>query len=171
MQKEKHYFEGNVGYDNGLGLFIGEFPIVEAAETFESIIVDNSPVKFVDENGEVIAVFTPYSETNPAPDSLTKSVLMDVNVNLNAYTQGYLSNKYNFNVGDQIGLNIRISPNAQSSVGLYDRNTNSFSYPVDSGSATGWNGTLTVGKAGLYSLAFINESAVTANYSGTYTLP
>lgn len=59
MQKEKHYFEGNVGYDNGLGLFIGEFPIAEAAETCESIIVDNSPVKFVDKNGEVIAVLLP----------------------------------------------------------------------------------------------------------------
>lgn len=170
-KKKNNILKGMLAMIMALGLFIGEFPIVEAAETSESIIVDNSPVEFVDENGEVIAVFTPYSETNPAPDYSTRSTKINVNVSYEPYTRGHLSNKYTFYDGDQIGLNIKITPNAQSSIALYNHNTNTYGHPAGGDSATGWYGTLTVSGTGSYSMAFFNESAVKATYSGYYTLP
>lgn len=122
-------------------------------------------------NGEVMAVFTPYSETNPAPDELVKSTRVNVGFSLEGYHQGYLSNQYNLNDGDEISMNITISPQVSSNVGLYNHNTQTYGWPAGGLSSSGWYGVLTVSGNGKYSMAFKNNSNTTANYSGSYTLP
>lgn len=49
------------------GMFFGNYQMVNAGGKTDEIAETSEAVEFVDENGEVIAVFTPYSENNPAP--------------------------------------------------------------------------------------------------------
>ena len=170
-RKKKNVLKGMLATVMAMGVFIGGFPIVKAAETTESITLTEDVIEFVDENGEVMAVFTPYSETNLAPDGLTKSTTVSVNCSLDGYHQGYLSNKYDLNDGDKINMDITISPQVSSNIGLYDHNAQQYGWPAGGLSSNGWYGVLTVSGSGKYSMAFKNNSGTATNYSGSYTLP
>jgi len=124
---------------------------------------------YASENGEVMAIFTPYSESNPAPSKLARDTKVNVNCSVPGRQQGYLSNIYYFSGGQKLQLNITINPQVSSNVGLYNRDTNSFGFPEGGLSSSGWYGTLEVSNSGRYSLAFRNNSGTTANYTGSYT--
>lgn len=170
-QKKKNVLKGVLAAVMVMGVFIGKLPNVQAAETTELITLTEDVIEFIDESGEVMAVFTPYSETNPAPDGLLKSTSVSVNFSLGGNRQGYLSNKYDLNGGDKISTSISISPQVSSNIGLYNHDTGEYGWPTGGLSAYGWFGDLTVSSNGKYSMAFRNNSSTTANYSGSYTLP
>lgn len=171
MRTKKNLKKGMLAAVMAVGLFVAEFPVVKAAEKTELINVVQNEIKFVDEHGEVMAVFTPYSETNPAPDGLTKSTLISVGFSLPGNNQGYLSNKYDLKDRDKISLNISISPQVSSNVGLYNHDKHEYGWPEGGLTSYGWYGDLTVYGSGTYSMAFRNNSGTTAEYSGSYTVP
>lgn len=167
-ENKKKLLSGVLAVMMVMGLLVGEIPTVNAAEKTEAITAAEDTIEFLDENGKVMAIFTPYSETNPAPASLDATA--NVNVSLAGNLSGYLSNQYTLSNGTNITLNISISPQVSSNVGLYDRNTKTYGWPAGGLSSSGWYGTLTVAYDGTFSLAFKNNSSTTANYTGTYSL-
>lgn len=153
-----------------MGILLGNSQIVKAEIRADEKLVIEDAIDFIDDEGNVIATFTPYSEDDPAPAEFGKAVSHNVDVELGAGRSGYLENIYSLKHGDRIDFNITISPQASSQIGLYNRNTGLFGFPTGSLSSTGWNGYLTVNGDGRYSLAFDNLSNVRARYKGTYTL-
>lgn len=152
-----------------IGVLLGNFQIVNASGKEEEIAETEEAIEITDENGEVMAIFIPYSENNPAPSEFTRATEVSVNTSLEGYKRGFLSNIYSFNDGQRIQLNITISPQVSSNIGLYNRNTDSFGFPAGGLSSSGWYGTLEVVGSGRYSLAFQNNSGTTTTYKGSYS--
>lgn len=141
---------------------------VYARQPFEEFAHVEKNIEFLDENGEVMAVFTPYSSNDIRKKGLLRTGV-NVNCSLSGGTSGYLSNIYTLNDGRNISLNITINPQASSNIGLYNHNTGSYGWPAGGLSSSGWYGTLTVSGNGRYSLAFKNNSSITTNYTGSYS--
>ncbi len=153
-----------------MSILLGNGQMVKAESNLGEKLVVEEPIEFVDNEGNVMAIFIPYSEDNPAPTGFEKATSHYVDVELSGGNYGYLDNIYSLKHGDKIDFNITISPQASSYIGLYNRNTGLCGFPSESLSSTGWNGNLVVNGDGKYSLAFDNVSNIKARYTGTYTL-
>lgn len=129
---------------------------------------ETDSIEIVDENGNVMAIYTPYSETNPAPTIMPRyAANIDWNIGKGSHRG---SSQFNMNTNTKINVAIKISPNASSNIGLYDCESGVYGYPATSESTTGWNGTITPSRSGLYSIAIRNNTNGTVNYKGTFSL-
>ncbi len=134
----------------------------------ETVVKDEGTVEFLDENGNVMAIYTPYSETNPAPSIQPRySGSVDWTVGWGWYSG---SSRFELNSNNKIDLNISISPSASSNIGLYDVNNHTYGWPSDGGSSTGWYGTIQPGYTGNFSIAIANNTEKTVHYDGTFTV-
>ena len=136
----------------------------------EEITYVQNVVEFIDGEGNVIATFTPYSETDPAPSELQRTTTYIVDVQLGGNMSGALGNVYTLSDGHRIDLNITIDPQVSCNIGLFNNDSNVFGFPAGGLSSSGWYGYITVHGDGRYSLAFKNNSSTTTTFKGTYTL-
>lgn len=141
----------------------------QTAKAEEKMYVEGA-VDFVDEEGNVMATFIPYSEDDPAPSDLGRATSYPVDVKVGGYRSGYLSNIYELKHGHRIDTSISISPQVSSNIGLYNRDTKVYGFPEGGLSSSGWYGYIVVNGDGKYSLAFRNNSDTEATYKGTYSL-
>lgn len=153
-----------------MSILLGNSQVVKAENKIEEISYMEGTVDFVDEDGNVIATYIPYSEENQEPSKLGRSSTYPVDVSLGGYSVGYLSNIYSLNRGNRIALNIVIDPQVTCTIGLYNRNTEQYVFPAGGVSSAGWTGYLIVNSDGRYSLAFENQSNISTTFKGTYSL-
>lgn len=168
MKKGINLFRVFVALLAVLSVFMVSSDKVFASGKAETFAHTEKNIAIVDENGEVMAIFTPCSPSEARKNRLLRTGV-NVNCSLGGYTSGYLANIYTLNDGHNISLNITINPQASSNIGLYNHDTGSYGWPAGGLSSSGWYGTLTVSGKGRYSLAFKNNSSTSTNYSGSYS--
>lgn len=148
------------------GVFCGS---CQTARAEEKMHVEGA-VDFVDEEGNVMATFIPYSEEDPAPGDLGRATTHSVNVKVGGHLIAYASNIYELEDGHRIDTNISIDPQVSSNIGLYNRDTKQFGWPAGGLSSLGWYGYIVVNGDGKYSLAYRNNSDIETTYKGSYSL-
>lgn len=121
-----------------------------------------------DEEGNVIAYFELFSESNPERPTPRYSSSISWTISSNTYSYG--DNVYALAEGAIITVKISQSQTGASYLGLYDKNNSKFTYNKSSYTTNGWDGTMTVIKSGLYSFGIKNASSSTITYSGSYSL-
>ncbi len=134
--------------------------------------IKNETIALTDENGDICAYYTPYSDTNPEP-TIKPRYTSNINWTINAgrYTVG--DNQYTLSSGISIQINVSQSKTGKSYIILYNRSTNTYKYLTNTETTNGWNGTINLGNnfnGGLYSIGIANLSSNTITYSGSYSL-
>ena len=134
----------------------------------ETISKEDGVVRFLDEDGNVMAIYTPYSETNPAPSIQPRySGNIDWTVPWGWYVG---SSQFELNTNSRIDLNISISPSASSNIGLYDTKNDRYGWPEGGESTTGWHGTMAPNYEGNFKIAIANNTDKVVTYKGTFTV-
>lgn len=122
-----------------------------------------------DSNGTIIAYYEPYSDINPAPVE-TRKIAFSINWPTSKNSDIWSNRNISLLKGDKIDLNISQSPSGPGYSGYIGlRNNDNGSLEYTAVSTTGWNGTITAGYNGHFSLAIRNASVYPITYSGTYS--
>lgn len=129
--------------------------------------------ELIDDNGNIIGYFEPYSDINPAPSSQIiprYASLVDVTVAAGDTVVG--SNQYTLQAGDEMQLDISQNTEGKSYLRFKNRDTNSYIRFLNTQTTNGWHGTLhlTGIETATYSFGIENASSKEITYSGTYSL-
>lgn len=122
-----------------------------------------------DSNGTILGYYEPYSETNPSPAAST-NIAYSINWSAPKNTDTWSDRNVSMLKGDKMSFNISQNPSGpgySGYIGLRNNDNGTFGYTKVS--TNGWNGTITAGFNGHFSLAIRNASVYTITYSGTYS--
>lgn len=157
-----------------MGIFSASYQKAYARESnvMEAISFENDSnseiVNLYDNDGNIMAVYIPYSTSNPAPDVIPRySANIDWNVGNGCYRG---ESCFAMNTNTKVDVNITITPNASSKIGLYDNDSHEYGFPSGSESSTGWHGTIVPSRAGNFSIAICNNTNEKVNYKGIYSV-
>lgn len=153
-----------------MSVLLGNEQVAKAETGADEKLVVEEAIDFVDDEGNVMATFIPYSEDDPAPDKPGRTTTHSVNFTVFAYEKCCSSRVFVLKDGHRIDLNIVINPQVSSNIGLYNHVTGKYGWPAGGLSSSVWNGYIIVNGDGDYSLAFCNNTNITTTYKGTYTL-
>lgn len=148
------------------GVFCGS---CQTARAEEKMHVEGA-VDFVDEEGNVMATFIPYSEEDPAPSEFGRATSYKVDFAVNGYDKFCVIRVFELKHGHRIDTNITIDPQVSSNIGLFNHTTGTYGWPAGGLSSSGWYGYIIVNGDGHYSLAFMNNTPSETTYKGTYTV-
>ena len=126
----------------------------------------------IDENGDFMGYYEPYSEHNPEPMIMPRYA-SNVNWTIKAGRYDYGVNQYTLGAGMKMNVNISQSRTGTSYLTFQNRTSNSSLRFTNTKVTNGWNGTITFGPSvstALYSFGIENASANTITYTGTYSL-
>ncbi len=148
-----------------VSLFLFSFGQSVVAQETE---ITQHPIEFINESGEVMAVFIPYSSENPPPFTSTRATTYNIDADVEGNHYGRGTSSLNLSSSSVIQCNITIDPQVSSNIGLYDTSTGEFGFPAGGLSSSGWFGTLSPSYSGTFNIAFRNNSSQTTNYSGWF---
>lgn len=129
--------------------------------------------ELLDEAGNIIGYYEPYSETNSEPnEGIMPLYSSTINWTIGAGRYKYGTNQYTLSSGDTINVKIEQSRTGKSYLTFQNRDTNSSLRFEKTETDDGWNGTIKlagINKA-VWSFGIENASDNTITYSGTYDL-
>lgn len=137
-----------------------------ANESFTSRGNCSDIIEFLDEDGNVFAIFIPDENSST---TIQPKYAGSINCTI-GYGNYAGSSRFQMTTSTRIQVNIDISPNSSSYIGLYDNNTGKYSFPVSSLSSTGWHGSIYPSYNGNFSIAFRNNTHTNTTYVGTFSL-
>lgn len=127
--------------------------------------------ELLDDNGNFMGYYEPYSETNPEP---VKTVRYTANINweIPAGKYSYGENQYTLSSGSKIQVSISQSQTGTSYLTFQNRTSNSSLRFTNTKVTNGWTGTVVLGNisSAVYSFGIENASSVTITYTGSYSL-
>ncbi len=183
MKKHPNYFKRNIAIMTTSILLSGicSFPVtaqetivtMEDTEFRDKKAAGIEVYELIDENGNMVGYFEPYSDSNPAPSSTIMpryTSLIDITVAAGDTVVG--SNQYALQAGDEIQLDISQDIEGKSYLRFKNRDTNSYIRFLKTQTTNGWQGTLhlTGIESASYSFGIENASSKEITYSGTYSL-
>ena len=118
--------------------------------------------ELLDDNGNFMGYYEPYSETNPEPVK-TARYTANINWEIPAGKYSYGENQYTLSSGSKIQVSYLTFQNRTSNSSLRFTNTKV---------TNGWTGTVVLGNisSAVYSFGIENASSVTITYTGSYSL-
>ena len=118
--------------------------------------------ELLDDNGNFMGYYEPYSETNPEPVK-TARYTANINWEIPAGKYSYGENQYTLSSGSKIQVSISQSQTGTSYLTFRFTNTKV---------TNGWKGTVVLGNisSAVYSFGIENASSVTITYTGSYSL-
>ncbi len=128
--------------------------------------------ELLDENGQFIGYYEPYSESNPAPMKMARYG-SNINWTIKSGKYVYGVNQYTLSAGKKMNVNIAQSRTGTSYLTFHNRTSNSSLRFTNTKVTNGWNGTVTFGASmstAVYSFGIENASANTITYTGSYSL-
>ena len=119
--------------------------------------------ELLDDNGNFMGYYEPYSETNPEP---VKTAIYP------AGKYSYGENQYTLSSGSKIQVSISQSQTGTSYLTFQNRTSNSSLRFTNTKVTNGWKGTVVLGNisSAVYSFGIENASSVTITYTGSYSL-
>lgn len=127
--------------------------------------------ELLDDNGNFMGYYEPYSETNPEPVK-TARYTANINWEIPAGKYSYGENQYTLSSGSKIQVSISQSQTGTSYLTFQNRTSNSSLRFTNTKVTNGWKGTVVLGNisSAVYSFGIENASSVTITYTGSYSL-
>ena len=127
--------------------------------------------ELLDDNGNFMRYYEPYSETNPEPVK-TARYTANINWEIPAGKYSYGENQYTLSSGSKIQVSISQSQTGTSYLTFQNRTSNSSLRFTNTKVTNGWKGTVVLGNisSAVYSFGIENASSVTITYTGSYSL-
>lgn len=127
--------------------------------------------ELLDDNGNFMGYYEPYSETNPEPVK-TARYTANINWEIPAGKYSYGENQYTLSSGSKIQVSISQSQTGTSYLTFQNRTSNSSLRFTNTKVTNGWTGTVVLGNisSAVYSFGIENASSVTITYTGSYSL-
>lgn len=127
--------------------------------------------ELLDDNGNFMGYYEPYSETNPEPVK-TARYTANINWEIPAGKYSYGENQYTLSSGSEIQVSISQSQTGTSYLTFQNRTSNSSLRFTNTKVTNGWKGTVVLGNisSAVYSFGIENASSVTITYTGSYSL-
>ena len=127
--------------------------------------------ELLDDNGNFMGYYEPYSETNPEPVK-TARYTENINWEIPAGKYSYGENQYTLSSGSKIQVSISQSQTGTSYLTFQNRTSNSSLRFTNTKVTNGWKGTVVLGNisSAVYSFGIENASSVTITYTGSYSL-
>jgi len=126
--------------------------------------------ELLDDNGNFMGYYEPYSETNPEPVK-TARYTANINWEIPAGKYSYGEN-HTLSSGSKIQVSISQSQTGTSYLTFQNRTSNSSLRFTNTKVTNGWKGTVVLGNisSAVYSFGIENASSVTITYTGSYSL-
>ena len=154
-------------------------PIVGLSEVIVDIVETGATLRenglevyeLLDDNGNFMGYYEPYSETNPEPVK-TARYTANINWEIPAGKYSYGENQYTLSSGSKIQVSISQSQTGTSYLTFQNRTSNSSLRFTNTKVTNGWKGTVVLGNisSAVYSFGIENASSVTITYTGSYSL-
>ncbi len=129
--------------------------------------ISTEPVEIVDENGNIMGIFTPFSATNPPP-RMTRYTA-NINWTLESWEMAAGGSQFGLTTSSKVSLNISFPSGANSGFGLYDRDSETYGWAK--WTSDGYiGGTITPSYSGQFSIAICNNTQNKVTYTGSFTV-
>ena len=124
--------------------------------------------ELLDDNGNFMGYYEPYSETNPEPVK-TARYTANINWEIPAGKYSYGENQYTLSSGSKIQVSISQSQTGTSYLTFQNRTSNSSLRFTNTKVTNGWKGTVVLGNKSTAVNSFAKENASTVTITNTPT--